>query len=219
MMTPYYQDDLVTIYRGDCRDVGLPTADMVLTDPPYGEVNRPTQGLRILDKGVADIETMSPSMVVELIGGLAPSHYVWCGTEQVSELRAGFVRKGFSTRLGIWEKSNPSPMNGQYLWLSAIETCVFARTKGAYFSRFCESPVWRGASVHHTKTLHPTQKPEWLFKYLIESSCPPNGLVIDPFMGVGTALVCAKQSGRRAIGVDIEEKYCAAAVERIKATK
>jgi site-specific DNA-methyltransferase (adenine-specific) len=214
-LTPYYQDDSCTIYHGDCREIlpHLEPVDLVLTDPPYGEVNRETNGLRKLDKGVADIETMEISELTALILPKGQSFYVWCGTEQVSAIRESFVRSGLSTRLCIWEKSNPSPMNGEYLWLSGLEACVFGKKPNAYFNAFCAVPVWRGCSEHNQQ--HPTQKPSWLFSKLIDASCPQAGTILDPFMGSGTTLRAAKDLGRKAIGIEIEEKYCEIAVKRL----
>jgi site-specific DNA-methyltransferase (adenine-specific) len=212
-LKPYYEDSACVIYHGDCREIELPQGQLVLTDMPYGEVSRESGGLRELDRGIADVVTLPPNELVDAIVGLADTFYVFCGTEQVSELRRKFVDAGLSTRLGIWEKSNPSPMNGDRLWLSAIEACVFARKPKAYFSMFCASPVWRGPSERLTE--HPTEKPMWLFETLIQASCPPGGLVIDPFMGSGTTLHAAKNLGRRAIGIEVEERYCEIAAKRL----
>ena len=64
---------------------------------------------------------------------------------------------------------------------------------------------------------HPTVKPLKLIEYLLKLAFPPNGgIVLDPFMGSGTTLVAAKQLGRRAIGIEIEERYCAIAVDRLR---
>ncbi len=214
-MKPYYQHAGITIYHGDCREI-LPTlgpVDLVLTDPPYGEVNRKSSGLRNLDKSDADAETFSVPEFASLILPLFTTAYIWCGTEQVSGFRQAFVAGGATTRLGIWEKSNPSPMNGDKLWLSSVEACVFARKSKAYFSRFCESPVWRGPICEAQQ--HPTQKPTWLFKRLILSSCPEGGIVLDPCMGSGTTLEAAKETGRLAIGIDLNERYCEIAAKRL----
>ena len=210
-MKPYYSDDWVTIYHGDCREV-LPgvTGDMCLTDIPYGAVNRASSGLRALDKGAADIETVPVDALPSMLA--FPSSYVFCGTEQVSALREGFVAIGMTTRLCVWEKTNPSPMNGEHLWLSSIEACVFARLSGAYFAEFCASHVWRGPVAEGNG--HPTPKPGWLFSRLISASCAEGGTVVDPFMGSGTALFAAKNMGRKAIGIEIEERYCEVAAKR-----
>jgi site-specific DNA-methyltransferase (adenine-specific) len=215
-MTPYYEDDAVTIYHGDCREIlpALDGVDLVLTDPPYNEVNRHSAGLRTLDRGGADSLPVDVDWLARTLPTVATgSIYVWCGMEQVSVLRAGLVAQGMSTRTCVWHKSNPSPMNGQLMWLSAIELCVFARHKKATFTRHCEAPVWFGPT--EPRDDHPTAKPEWLFKRLIVASSLPGDVVLDPFMGSGTTLRAAKDLGRHAVGIEISERYCETAVNRL----
>jgi site-specific DNA-methyltransferase (adenine-specific) len=204
-----------TLYLGDCRDIlpTLPKVDAVITDIPYGEVNRASAGLRNLDKGAADVETCDLAEVLQVLA-LGQSVYVWCGTEQVSELRAGLVAAGYSTRLGVWEKSNPSPMNGQYLWLSALECCVYGKRAGAHFAEFCKAPVWRGPTAE--KEDHPTPKPVWLMERQILASVKANGTVLDAFMGSGTTGVACASLGRAFIGIEREAKYFDIACRRIE---
>lgn len=81
-----------------------------MTDIPYGEVNRKSNGLRNLDKKDADIVTFSlEEFVKEICRVTLGSIYIFCGTEQVSTIRSLLVKAGASTRLCIWEKTNPSP--------------------------------------------------------------------------------------------------------------
>lgn len=215
-LKPYYSDDWATIYLGDCREIlpQLPTVDLVLTDIPYGEVNRASGGLRDLDKREADVWLWNEFMAVQLLALKEPhSAYVFCGMEQVSSLRRAFVLAGYTTRLGVWEKTNPSPMNGDRLWLSSVETCVFARREKATFNKFCASPVWRFPSGSSKE--HPTEKPLELFSTLIAASSAPGETVLDPFMGSGTTLRAAKDLGRKSIGIEIEEKYAEIAAKRL----
>lgn len=207
---------LATLYLGDCIDI-LPTlgkVDAVVTDPPYGKVNRESGGLRSLDKGVADIVEFDEFWLADTFSKIANSVYIWCGTEQVSEYRRAMVNAGMTTRLCIWEKTNPSPMNGQHLWLSSIETCVFGRAKGAVFNEHCASPVWRMAT--QPKEFHPTAKPVELMKIQIKASSNEEQIVLDPFMGSGTTGVAAVQMGRKFIGIEREPKYFEIACKRIE---
>lgn len=214
MTAPYYQDSMVTIYHGDCMGIlpELGRFDLLLTDIPYGKVSRENAGLRNLDRAEADVADFDLGDLVRHFG-CGDSVYVFCGTEQVSTIRRGLVDNGYSTRACVWEKSNPSPMNGQHLWLSSIELCVYGKRAGAYFNGMCESPVWRGRTTPRPD--HPTAKPEWLMRELVGKSCPPNGTVLDPFMGSGTTLDVCRQEGIRCVGIDREEKYCEIAAKRV----
>lgn len=214
-MTPYYDDGQCVIYHGDCREVlpSLGPCALALTDPPYNAVNRGDFGLRNLDRGEADSTPVDCAWLAAELARMALTSYVWCATEQVSELRAGFVGAGLTTRVGVWNKSNPSPMNGEHLWLSAVELCVFARASGATFNGYCLHPVWFGAS--EPRNDHPTAKPEWLFRWLLKKSSNQGDMVVDPYMGSGTTLRVALDEGRRAIGVEINEAYCEIAAIRL----
>lgn len=202
------------IEQGDCLDVmrGMADAsvDAVVTDPPYNVVNRKGGNLRklgYLDKGGADSTPVDISVVApELCRITAGSIYVWCSTEQVSEWRRCFTDAGLTTRQGVWVKSNPAPINGESLWLSAVELCVFARKPKAPFFEFCKSPVWTGPS-DQTISWHPTPKPVWLMRALIRASVPIGGTVFDPYCGSGSVGVAATREGRNFIGCDIEPDY------------
>jgi site-specific DNA-methyltransferase (adenine-specific) len=63
--------------------------------------------------------------------------------------------------------------------------------------------------------IHPTEKPVGLLTPLIEYACPPGGLIVDPFAGSGSTLEAARLSGRRAIGIEANEKYAEAAMRRL----
>lgn len=213
-MKPYYQDASVTIYHGDCREV-LPTlepVDLVLTDPPYNAINRETGGLRVIDKGAADSAPINIPELAAAFMALAPSVYVWCSDEQFTEWTVALKQSGATTRVCAWWKSNPSPMNGEHLWLSAMELCVFGRRHGATFNQHCEAPVWRGPIAQGNG--HPTPKPLWLMHKLIGASSAVGGTVLDPFMGSGTTLRAAKDLGRTAIGIELDERYCEIAARR-----
>ena len=67
----------------------------------------------------------------------------------------------------------------------------------------------------HGYAEHPTQKPLGILRTLIEYSCPPSGVVLDLFAGSGSTLVAAAENGCRAIGIEIEEKYCEIAAKRL----
>src|SRR5690606_21458416 len=110
------------------KDIPDGSVDMVLCDLPYGEVNRASGGLRNLDKGLADICEIDLNTLISEDGRVCRSSvYLFCGVDQISALSIALKKHGFTTRLGQWEKTNPSPMNGSRLWLSGSEFCVFGR--------------------------------------------------------------------------------------------
>jgi site-specific DNA-methyltransferase (adenine-specific) len=215
-MKPYYETELGKLYHGDCLEVmqGMDAVDLVLTDIPYGEVNRADNGLRNLDKGRADEVTFDLEEFISEILWYAKSFYIFCGTEQVSLIRHLMVIHELSTRLCIWEKTNPSPMNGEHLWLSSIECCVFGKKSRAIFHPKCESPVFRFPVARNQ--VHPTQKPTALFQKLILSSSEEFQTVLDPCLGSGTSAYLCERLNRNWVGIEKEEKYCEIAAKRIE---
>lgn len=198
------------------RTLDNKSIDVVLTDIPYGEVNRPSNGLRELDKGKADIVDFDiDELLSQLVRVAKGSIYIFCGTEQVSDIRKFLVANGLSTRLLIWEKTNPSPMNGDKIWLSGIECCVYGKFPGATFNAHCKNTVLRYPVCSGKKRIHKTQKPLELFKYLIEVSSNPGDIVLDPFSGSGTTAVACRQLNRKYICVEKDEESYRNAEERI----
>ena len=124
------------------------------------------------------------------------------------------IDHGLSTRLCIWEKTNPSPMNGQYIWLSGVECCVYGKKRGATFNEHCKNSVWRYPTVR--SKVHPTQKSLELFKYLIRTSSNTGDLVLDPCCGSGTTAEAAVLENREFIVNDIVAEYAQATKDRIE---
>lgn len=207
-----------TIYNIDCikgfaaiRDKSI---DLILTDIPYDVVNRSSNGLRQLHKRRADVMTFDLkkflSQSVRICKG---SIYIFCGTEQVSFIREFLVESGMSTRLLIWEKTNPSPMNGQSIWLSGVEVCVFGKFRGATFNEHCRNTVLRYPS-RRSKT-HPTEKPLEMFEYLVKVSSNKGDVVLDPCIGSGTTALACLNTGRTFIGFELSRTFYRKAIKRI----
>jgi site-specific DNA-methyltransferase (adenine-specific) len=215
----YYREDDIVLLKGDCLEI-LPlfepkSFDLVLTDPPYNEVNRESNGLRNINKGGADslpanIDNLLPHLIIICKGNF----YIFCGIEQVSPIREYFVNAGLSTRHGFWEKSNPSPMNGEHIYLSAFENIIFAKHAGATFNGKCIKPKW----VHPVpeKNGHPTPKPIEVLKEMSTVSSNKGDTILDPFLGSGTTAVAAKQLRRKCVGIELEQKYLDIAIERLR---
>ena len=203
---------------GDClkllKLIPDKSVDLTLTDIPYGEVNRKSNGLRNLNKENADIVNFDIEELVDLLCKKTKGTiYMFCGTEQVSSIRKRMVENGMSTRLCIWEKTNPSPMNGQHIWLSGIECCVYGKFKNATFNEHCKNSVFR--FPNGKSKIHPTEKPLKLFEYLIGVSSNEGDVVLDPFLGSGTTAVACINTNRHYIGFELDPNYYEIACKRL----
>ena len=234
MRDPYYSDEFVTLYHGDCREV-LPTVtrpvDLVHADPPYSlsvgsdHENRKGKGNRRLNffEGDQDWDAMTEAIVegVMVAANLAPAAYVWCGHRQFGPLVATFEAAGWKTRPLIWRKLCPVPAPPGVGWDSAVELCVYAFREGRKWTppTGTKAPnVIEADSYRHGqpgKVDHPTQKPIITASIPIEFSTEPGDTVLEPYCGSGTTLVAAKRLGRKAIGVELEERYCEIAAKRL----
>ena len=198
-MRPYYEADGIVIYHGDCREVlpGLPVEGVVLTDPPYG-INaartRNSQRWGWTDFQVTGWDKVRASGDLVAMA-VAHGHraIVWGGNYFTDVLPP-------SARWLIWDKGQTdfSLADAELAWCSwpgAIRRRVFSR----------------GAALQDGKQ-HPTQKPVEIMQWCLTFA---EGSVLDPFMGSGTTLVAAKNLGRRAIGIEIGERYCEIAAKRL----
>ena len=209
----------ITLYNDDCMNIFPTLADgsisLTITDIPYDEVNRKSGGLRNLDKSHADIMTFPlDDFIDEVVRVTFGSIYIFCGSGQISHIRNRLIDHGLSVRHCIWEKINPSPMNGQYTWLSSIENCVFAKKSGAVFNDRCKSAVWRYPTEKYKG--HPTPKPVELMELLIQTSSQPEDIVLDPCMGSGSVGIAAKRCRRKFIGVEFDKIYFNITEDRIE---
>jgi len=199
---------------GDCRDV-LPTlgkVDAVVTDVPYA-ISQESSGLRELDYGEWDKDGADDS-AFELLALCreVPTVLAFCEYRQLSRIYD--TLPGRSTRTVAWVKSNPTVMNGQHLFLPALEVGFYGKLPGAWFGGSCVKSVWTGPAPVGRE--HPTQKPLDLMKWAVGNVVAPDAICCDPFMGSGTTGVAAVQMGRDFIGVEREEKYFDIACKRIE---
>lgn len=209
----------IEIFNEDCiqgmNRIQDKSVDLVLTDIPYGQVNRKSNGLRNLDKKDADIANFDVKELTTLMANKTKgSIYIFCGFSQLSTIFDTLVELGFSTRIVIWEKTNPSPMNGDKIWLSGIEVAVYGKRPKATYNLHCKNSVLRHPSGR--SKIHPTQKPLTLFEDLIKASTNEGDTVLDPFMGSGTAGVASKNLNRNFIGFELNQEYFNTAKYRIE---
>ena len=105
-------------------------------------------------------------------------------------------------------------MNGDVIWLSGVELCVFGKKKGATYNYHCKNTVLRYPCGR--SKVHPTQKPINLFRTLISASTKEGDVILDPFTGSGTTAIAAIKEKRHYIGMELNKEYYDIACERIK---
>ena len=184
--------------------------NLTLTDIPYDNVNRSSNGLRNLDKGNADILTFDlKSFLDELYRITKGTIIIFCGMNQVSEIFNYFdnyakQHKGTVRQL-IWKKTNPSPMNGDYIYLSGIENAIWFKKKGGVFNTHCKSNVFEYPCGR--SKLHPTEKNHQLITDLILDNSNENDIIFDPCCGSGSHCLMAKENNRRYLGIELDKEY------------
>jgi site-specific DNA-methyltransferase (adenine-specific) len=204
-MKPYYQDEAVTIYHGDCREIvpGLGRFDLLLTDPPYGMNYSSAWRTKHQRLGSIQGDDTFPLYVFDWAGDVAS--FIFCRWDNLSSLPKP---KSFIA----WDKECHSMGDLEHEFGRQWEACAFY--PGERHS-FLKRPVdiIRVPRVAPARLLHPTEKPVELLARLIE--CHPTGSILDPFAGSGTTGRAAKDLGRKAVLIEREEKYCEIAARRM----
>lgn len=192
------------------------SVDFTLTDIPYGTVSRSSNGLRNLNKEYADEETFELEEFLDSVYRVTKNSIcIFCGKEQFSFIYEYFAKKQGTVRPIIWEKTNPSPMNGQYVYESGVELAVWFKKKGARtFNAFCKNTVFR--YPNGKKDIHPTQKNLDLFKELILDNSNSGDIIFDPCMGSGTTAVASIKLDRKYYGFEINKEAFEKLTERIE---
>ena len=226
----YYDRDGITIYHGDCREI-LPqigAVDHVITDPPYDEATHSGArtnargksgkiGQRLLSGGSErKFAPVDLNMIKALftaanaarwtIATLAYQHTA--RLEQDAPYGLRFVR------FGIWVKPDGMPQisgDRPAMGWESVAILHHAENKMRWNGGGSRAVWTHNVARGH----HPTQKPLGLLLDLIQQFTDPGDLILDPFMGSGTTLRAAKDLGRRAIGIEAEERYCEIAVKRL----
>jgi site-specific DNA-methyltransferase (adenine-specific) len=239
-MSPYYQDDYVTLYHGDYRELaGAVRADVVVTDPPYGDTS-------------LEWDTYPVGWVDAIEASLPDVASIWCfGSMRMHlEQRDDFARWRYAQEV-IWEKHNGSGFHADRFkrvheiamhyyrgpWAEVFKEPQYTNDARARTVRRKKRPAHTGhieassyvsedggpllvrsvmfARSMHGKAINPTEKPVPVLEPLIQYSCPPGGMVLDPFAGSGSTLVAARNTGHRAIGFEIREEQCEATAKRL----
>jgi site-specific DNA-methyltransferase (adenine-specific) len=188
---PYYEHDGITIFHGDCREImeRIPTVCVVVTDPPYGIFDN---GGKWGHKHELKWDRL-PADNLDQVLQAGKQHAIWGGNYFTLPPSRGWL---------VWFKPDrvPSAADVELAWTSLNMN-----------SRMLSHSI---AATNAERCGHPTQKPlrvmRWTLGFFPDAEC-----VIDPYMGSGTTLRAAKDLGKRAIGIEIEEKYCEIAVKRL----
>lgn len=216
-MKPYYDHEGITIYHADCREV-LPSiqADVMVTDPPYGIAYRSGRSSPLFGDVAARYQTgegaaiqgdADTSIRDDILARWRPSPAMVFASPRVPFL------SGYKAAL-VWDKGEAFGMGDLTVpWKPNWELIfVFGvgfrgpRT-GAVLQGYVPPRIAMGRC-------HPNQKPVALMRQLL-LKCPHAWTVIDPFMGSGSTLMAVKGLGRKAIGIEIDEKYCEIAAKRL----
>ena len=194
--------------------------DTVLTDIPYGEVSknetRGGTGLRNMDKGLADIATFELQPFLKEVDRIASNNIIiFCGKEQFSEIYGYFANKPTgTTRCIVWEKSNPSPFNGQYVYLSGVEFAVWHRKPGGTFNAFCKNSVMKHSNGSSKN--HPTEKNHKLLEEIVLDNTNEGEVIFDPCAGSFSTGLIALKNKRKFVGCELHTPYYEFGAERLK---
>jgi DNA modification methylase len=208
---PYYQDDSVVIYHGDCREI-LPTLgrfDLLLTDPPYG-INA-----ELFRESLPDTKGRTFVKAIE-------------GDDSVDAARNLFEIIDEKQDAVIWGANNfPEllPHKGRWLCWDKRLTAKADKMLGSAFELAWQNKrsgfdamlrVLHGGVVNADggKRFHPTQKPVTLFRMVL-GRYPDAQTILDPFAGSCTTGVAAKLEGRKATLIEMEERYCEIGANRL----
>lgn len=209
---PYYHDESVQLWHGDCLELhGWLTAAVLVTDPPYGISAQLDYGrggkygdsLWVRTPIAGDQSLFARDLVMTWWGDRPGLVFGSWKAAPVAAARAALVwDKGLAAGMG--DLSIPWKPNWELIYVV-----------GVGFTGPRDSGILTGNVVTWTSSgrEHPNMKPVGLMSKLIDKC--PSGLIADPFAGSGSTLVAAKALGRKAIGVEIEERYCEIAAERL----
>jgi len=199
---PYYDEDGITIYHGDCRDIlpHLPKFDLLLTDPPYG-----------LGEAAGKNKSRSSLATSKDYGDFSWDNTTIDGWVELCNSRKSIIWGGNYYSLPptpswlVWDKRNGA---------NDFADCELAWSNLGCAVRKIEH-LWHGMiRQDNEQRFHPTQKPLKVISWAL-SLAGEIETVLDPFMGSGTTLVAAKMRGLKAVGIEREKEYCRIAVERL----
>jgi site-specific DNA-methyltransferase (adenine-specific) len=228
-MRPFFEADGISVYHGDCRDVlaELPagSVDLVLTDPPYGKQfvgeRRAIRKVNIRADGARQgVRVVRQALFAALPLLRTDAHVlVFCHWESWPDFYDAICPLVPIKNALVWHKDRGGAGDTEMEYARDYEVILYGAQGRRRIGGRRDAAVIRGFPPVGAKRLHPTEKPTekpvGLLEYLIGKHCPPEGLTLDPFAGAGSTLVAAKQLGRRAVGVEIDQRYCRITADRL----
>lgn len=238
-MKPYFEDPAgIQIWNCDCREVlaQLAPVDHVITDPPYARAiymrmrrqcslgttgaARVTGSSGLVAMRQGAIGLMEESLMAQVSWELRFTKrwtLIFSDVESIHEWRQWLEKAGLRyVRTGAWIKGNPMPQMTGDRPAVGFEPVTICHAQGKMrWNAGGHAAVWRYYSDQASPPLHPCPKPLDLMHKLVEQFTDPGETILDPFAGSGTTLVAAKNLGRKAIGIEREERYAEIAVKRL----
>lgn len=223
-MRPYYDEGGVTIYHGDTRDV-LPalkphSVDVILTDPPFFMPAAHFQSRVKWQRSWGDVSILGTFWAATLDTAMpvlkTTGHFItFCNGDSYPVFYPEMYRRFDVLKCLVWDKGH---VGLGRIWRHQHELAIAARWDESFVDIGGQlyADVICASATPSTDRDHPVEKPPALLSKIIQPITPPDGTILDPFMGSGTTLRAAKDLGRRAIGIEIEERYCEIAVKRLQ---
>jgi site-specific DNA-methyltransferase (adenine-specific) len=218
-MNPYYDEDGITIYQGDCREVlpALEGVDTLLTDPPFFMPAEHYQSRIKWQRSWGDVSILAAfwSLILDALRLKETGHAIVFGNaDSYPVLYPEFYRRFDKISCLVWDKGH---VGLGRIWRHQHELILAARWRTSYaeIDGRLYSDVLRVDATPSSERHHPVEKPTKLLTDLLRPSTPTAGMVLDPFMGAGTTLLAAKALNLPAIGIEIEERYCEIAAKRL----
>lgn len=217
-MNPYFEEKGITIYHGDCRDVlpSIAVADLVVADPPY------LFGLASVEGKVGWGDLMNSaywyaawlSELKRITANSQGAAWVFNSWRSFPVLaKAAYDARWAIESLLVWDKDWIGPGGTRGLRPQYELVALFIQSDFAIANRSLPD-VWRQKWMTTIGvTDHRAEKPEALIEKIIKES--GGNTILDPFMGSGTTLVAAKNLGRNAVGIEVEERHCETAAKRL----
>ena len=225
------------IRLGDCKELlkTLPdnSIDLILTDPPYNIAKYSTGNIKFnwrsdINNDIAewDEAPLDPSYFIEDFKRILKpkgNAFIFTSYNMIGEWHKAFDKEYDTFQFMAWHKRNPVPNFMQTSFLNSVELIICFWNKGhtwnftnqAEMHNFIETSIC-GGSERLKDPKHPTQKPIKVLEHIINIASNEGDVVLDPFMGVGSTGVAAKNLNRNFIGFELDEKYFEAAEKRLE---